>query len=266
MTPLTTEHRLLLEAAERVDLDKIDPADARALTAAIDHSRMLPTAARAAPVAEGGPAETAEGPYVVKGYDNEALVVRRRMVNGGGYIDVGVGASCPFPVAYERASELNRAYALGAEHAEAAAAGHARQLEAELAAAREFIEIACGNTLEPTRRTDDTLEWSRSCEDWQQPADVPRRIHVSISDDSTMIDVVECEVTSHADTAQRLRPGQDTHALVLKREEATWLLRAVSTALFSRPPEWDEPETEQARAASERTLKAIRAAYDKDKP
>lgn len=95
--------------------------------------------ARTAPVVEG---YTPRGPYVVTAHGDEALVVRRPMTGGGGHVDVAVGAACAFPVAYERAGELNRAYEWGVEHAAAAAAGHVRQLEADVAEARALITEA----------------------------------------------------------------------------------------------------------------------------
>jgi hypothetical protein len=79
---------------------------------------------------------------------------------------------------------------------------------------------------------------------------------VSINDDSTMVDVVECDVTSHADSAQRLRPGKE-RSMVFSQAEARWLVAAVAAALNSRPAAWDEPDTDQAREASERTQRAV---------
>ena len=40
--------------------------------------------------------------------------------------------------------------------------------------------------MKPTRETEDMIEWSRSCQDWQQATDTPRRLFVSINDDSTI--------------------------------------------------------------------------------
>ena len=163
--------------------------------------------------------------------------------------------------ARDACADVNLAFALGAQQAEAAAAGTIKQLQDELARARAAMSDALERMpgpMPPTRASEDgdEMEWSRSCRDWQHKGDKPRRLFVVIDDMSSGAQIYECAVTSDDETARPLRgvAGDDRRVIILTGEELRWLYAALGAALTEQAQRADgapksEPATEQALQA-----------------
>lgn len=84
---------------------------------------------------------------------------------------------------------------------------------------------------ETTHRTgeDGWQEWSVNLGTQVDPDFKPRGLFVRV--DGGMIDVTECRVTSKNAGARELEGDDTRRTLMLRKEEATWLVRALMTAL-----------------------------------